>query len=644
MISAQQLSLHFGGQVIFEDIHFTIRDGERVGLVGKNGAGKSTLLRILNGDIEPDGGNIVLPKGDTIGFLRQELSSMHGRSVFEETVSAFDEALAIQQRMEKITTQLEQDTDPESDAYIDLLNEMHELSHHYELMDVGSIDKQVEVVLTGLGFQQSDLDRQVETFSGGWQMRIELAKILLRKPHVVLLDEPTNHLYIESIQWLEQYLTTYPGAILLVSHDRSFLDKVTNRTIEIVAGKIYDYPANYSAFTELRKERIDQQSAAQRNQEKMIQHTEQLIEKFMAKASKAKFAQSLIHKLDKMDKIEVDDEETSSISFHFPQPPRSGKLVLEVEQLGKSYGNNEVLRGLNLQLERGEKIALVGRNGEGKSTLSRIVAGKESFTGTCRLGHNVTVGYYAQNQADMLNGDETVYEVIDGVAVGEIRTKIRNLLAAFLFRGDDIYKKVSVLSGGEKSRLALCRMLLEPANLLIMDEPTNHLDMRSKDVLKQALMRFEGTIILVSHDRDFLAGMTNKVVEVANKVAKEYIGDIYDFIEAKNKTATLAEKEVKAASMQQKKPVDQKSDYQQKKVQSKELRKIERQVAQAEASISELEASIAKVEAQLKDPDFFKGLAHDAPIFAEYETLKMDLEKKMEEWAQVSAELEKMQA
>jgi ATP-binding cassette, subfamily F, member 3 len=499
VISIQNISLHFGGQVVFDQVSFSLKPSERTGLVGKNGAGKSTMLRLLAGEQDAQKGQVMVPKGETIGFLRQELAAFSGRSVYDEAASAFDEALAIEARIEEIHKELEQTTDTDAPAFHELLDELHELSHHYELMDIASIDKQVELVLTGLGFNREDLDRPV------------------------LLDEPTNHLDIESIQWLEQYLRSYPGAIVLVSHDRSFLDQVTNRTIEIVNGKVFDYPAAYTRFVELRKERIDQQAAAQRNQEKAIEHTEQLIEKFRAKASKAKFAQSLIHKLDKMERIEVDDEETAAIQFRFPQPPRSGKLVVEADGLSKSYDEKEVLRNLQFNVERGDRIAFVGKNGEGKSTLSRIIAGIESYQGTCRLGHNVSVGYYAQNQADTLKGDETVYEVIDNAAVGEIRTRIRNLLGAFLFGGDAIYKKVSVLSGGEKSRLALCRLLLQPSNLLILDEPTNHLDMRSKDVLKKALIEFDGTVILVSHDRDFLKGMTNRVFEVANLSIKEYI-------------------------------------------------------------------------------------------------------------------------
>ena len=640
MINVQQLSLQFGGQLIFDGISFSLKAGQRTGLVGKNGAGKSTLLKILNGEQEYDGGDVVIPKGDTIGYLRQELNAMKGKTVFEEAASAFDDALSIEQNIVKIEKELSTRKDVESKEFSALLEELHELTHRFELMDVVSIDKQVEQVLGGLGFLKDDFHQPVEQFSGGWQMRIELAKILLSKPHLVLLDEPTNHLDIESIQWLEQYLQNYPGSILLVSHDRSFLDNVTNRTIEITNGKIYDYPASYSAFVELRKERIEQQSAALRNQEKMIGHTEQLIEKFRYKASKAKFAQSLINKLDKIEKIELDDEETASIQFKFPQPERSGKQVLTVKNLNKSYGDKEVLRNVNLDLFRGDKIAFVGRNGEGKSTLSRIIAGIESYTGECVTGHNVTLGYYAQNQADQLKGSDSVFDVIDAVAVGDLRTRIRSLLAAFLFRGDDIYKKVSVLSGGEKSRLALCRLLLQPANLLILDEPTNHLDIRSKDVLKRALLAFEGTVILVSHDRDFLSGLTNKIIEVANKNVKEYLGDIYDFIDMKGRNWLLKQEQTKASAQ----PVQSKSKhaYQEKKELEKKRRKLEKEINNMESSIEKAEQDIKTIEEKLKDPVFFKGLAHDDPIYNDYETRKADLNNFMDKWESLQKELEKL--
>ncbi|MGB4928780.1 MAG: ABC-F family ATP-binding cassette domain-containing protein, partial [Chitinophagales bacterium] len=543
MISVQNLSIHFGGIFLFEDVSFALKENDRVGLVGKNGAGKSTLMKIMSGLQKPDSGQVVLPKDSLIGFLHQDLSKMKGKTVFEETQTAFNEALQLDQRMHEIEHELTVRTDYESDSYHDIINEIQEISHRLEIINVATIEKQIELVLMGLGFMREDFDKPVETFSGGWQMRIELAKILLSKPELVLLDEPTNHLDIESIQWLETYLETYPGAIMIVSHDRTFLDNVTKRTIEIVSQKIYDYPANYSTFVELRKERIDQQRAAQKNQEKYIEHTEKLIDKFRAKANKAKFAQSLIKKLDKIEEIEVDDEETATIHFYFPKPQRSGKTVVTGKKVSKTYDVKLILDEIDFEINRGDKIAFVGKNGEGKSTLSKIIAGLEKYTGEMELGHNVNLGYYAQNQAETLSGDDTVFDTIDKVAAGEMRSHIRTLLGAFLFGGEASFKKVKVLSGGEKSRLAMCKLLLEPYNLLVLDEPTNHLDMRSKDVLKNALNNFEGTVIVVSHDRDFLKGITNRVFEFKDKKIKEHIGDIYDYLEAK-KISSLAELEL----------------------------------------------------------------------------------------------------
>lgn len=487
VISIQNVSLQFGGQVIVDNISLTMKPGDRIGLVGRNGAGKSTLLRILTGQQECDSGNVIIPQGATLGFLQQEIAPLRGRTVFDEAATAFNEALQIEQRIEEINQQLAVVTDYTGKAYNDLLDELHELHHHYEVMDVATVEKQVETVLKGLGFNRNDLDRPVEEFSGGWQMRIELAKILLRKPSLILLDEPTNHLDIESIQWLETYLSSYPDSVIIVSHDRTFLDNVTNRTVEIVNKKIYDYPVAYTRFTELRRERIEQQRQTLKNQEKYVEQTEQLIEKFRYKASKAKFAQTLIHKLEKFEMTEVDDEETASIKFRFPQPPRSGKQVVTISHLSKKYHIHNVLEDISLAIERGDKIAFVGKNGEGKSTLSRIIANRESYSGEMAIGSNVITGYYAQNQADSLDGDETVFDIIDKAATGEIRTKVRNLLGAFLFGGDAIYKKVKVLSGGEKSRLALCKLLLDAQNLLILDEPTNHLDMRSERCIEKCI-------------------------------------------------------------------------------------------------------------------------------------------------------------
>lgn len=643
MIAVQNLSIHFGGIFLFEDVSFTLKETDRVGLVGKNGAGKSTLMRILSGLQKPDTGQVILPKDSLIGFLHQDLAKMKGKTVMEEARTAFDEALSLDRRLHEIEHDLTVRTDYESDSYHDLIEEMNEIVHRLEIIDVGSIDKQMELVLMGLGFMREDFDKPVETFSGGWQMRIELAKILLSKPELVLLDEPTNHLDIESIQWLETYLETYPGAIMIVSHDRTFLDNVTRRTIEIVSQKVYDYNAPYSKFMELRKERIDQQKAAQKNQERYIDQTERLIEKFRAKANKAKFAQSLIKKLDKLEEVEVDDEETATIHFYFPKPQRSGKLVVEGLKVSKWYDDKEVLRDLDFEIHRGDKVAFVGKNGEGKSTLSKIIAGIEKYQGELTLGHNVHMGYYAQNQAETLSGEDTVFDTIDKVAAGEIRSHIRTLLGAFLFGGEASFKKVKVLSGGEKSRLAMCKLLLEPYNLLVLDEPTNHLDMRSKDVLKNAISNFDGTVIVVSHDRDFLKGVTNRVFEFKDKKIKEYIGDIYDYLDAK-KINSLAELEISEKQPKKEKvePVvtEQKVQVQDKKQRDKEVTRIKRNIEKAEQEIATLETDIQKCEADMNAPDFYTQ-SQTADFFARYNKLKESHQQKMQEWEQMQEELER---
>ncbi len=646
MISVQNLSIHFGGIFLFEDVSFTLKENDRVGLVGKNGAGKSTLMRILSGLQQPDSGQVILPKDSLIGFLHQDLAKMKGKTVMEEARTAFDEALQFDKRLHEIEHDLTVRTDYESDSYHNLIEEMNEIVHRLEIIDVGSIDKQMELVLMGLGFVREDFDKPVETFSGGWQMRIELAKILLSKPELVLLDEPTNHLDIESIQWLETYLETYPGAIILVSHDRTFLDNVTRRTIEIVSQKVYDYNAPYSKFMELRKERIDQQKAAQKNQERYIDQTERLIEKFRAKANKAKFAQSLIKKLDKLEEVEVDDEETATIHFYFPKPQRSGKVVVEGVKVSKWYDEKEVLRDLDFTIHRGDKIAFVGKNGEGKSTLSKIIAGIEKYQGELTLGHNVHMGYYAQNQAETLSGDDTVFDTIDKVAAGEIRSHIRTLLGAFLFGGEASFKKVKVLSGGEKSRLAMCKLLLEPYNLLVLDEPTNHLDMRSKDVLKNAISNFDGTVILVSHDRDFLKGITNRVFEFKDKNIKEYIGDIYDYLDAK-KISNLAELELSEKPVKKEKaePVvtEQKVQQQDKKQRDKEVSRVKRSIEKAEQEIASVESSIKQCEAEMNQADFY-ARANTADFFNRYNTLKEEHQQKMAQWEQLQEELERLSA
>lgn len=639
MIAVQKLTLQFGGQVLFEDISFSIRDNDRIGLVGKNGAGKSTLLKIFAGLQQADSGSVIIPSGYSTGYLPQELQHLKGRSLFEETRQAFEEALAIDKALHALQHELETRKDVESAAYHAKLDTLHTLTHRMELLDVNSIDKQIELVLGGLGFERDAFDRPVETFSGGWQMRIALAKILLKKPELVLLDEPTNHLDIESIRWLEQYLKNYPGAVLLVSHDRVFLDTVTIRTIEIVNRKIYDYPAPYSRFVELRREHIEQQLAAQKNQEKEIRSTEQLIEKFRYKASKAKFAQTLIHRLENMERVEVDDEETAGLHFRFPEPPRSGKIVAEAVHLHKQYGENVVLRDMHFTIERGDKIAFVGRNGEGKSTLSRILAGKENYSGTLRNGTQVSLGYYAQNQADQLGGEDSVFDVIDKTATGDVRARIRKLLGAFLFSGDTVFKKVKVLSGGEKSRLALCKLLLEPHNFLILDEPTNHLDMRSKEILRDALKHFHGTVIVVSHDRDFLKGLTTRVFAFRAQGIREYPGDIYDFLRAEDEAFQMENTDAKQKK-ESAPSAGNRENYEKKKLQERRLKKLQKEIKEAEEEIEKAEQEIAFLEERLKDPAFYHKHKNDTGIFSEYELLKQSLAEKMERWEALHMQLE----
>jgi ATP-binding cassette subfamily F protein 3 len=518
MIAVSNIELHFSGRVMFDKISFLINDNDKIGLTGRNGAGKSTLLKVLKGLQAIDGGDIMYPKGTIIGYLPQELHSQSQLTVMQETRKAFESVMKLVEEKEKIVHDMETRTDYESDDYMQLIERMGEVEHQIEIHDGYSIDEQTERVLKGLGFDPADFEKPMKTLSGGWQMRVELAKILLAKPDLVLLDEPTNHLDIESVIWLEKFLKEYPGAIIMVSHDRSFLDNITNRTIEVVAGDIEDYNAPYTKYVELRKERREQMINAQKNQQRDIAQIERNIERFRAKASKATFAQSLIKKLDKMDRIEVEEEDVSGMNLRFPAAQASGKTVLVAKNIVKRYNDKPVINNQSVQIDRGDKIAFVGKNGMGKTTFSRMLVNDLKMdSGEVELGHNVTIGYYAQHAADSMDGNDTVLDVVDRVAVGDIRTKLRDLLGCFLFKGDDVFKKVKVLSGGEKGRLALCKMILEPRNFLVMDEPTNHLDMLSKEILKNALNAFEGTIIIVSHDRDFLHGLTTKTFEFTPK-------------------------------------------------------------------------------------------------------------------------------
>ncbi|MBA3901510.1 MAG: ABC-F family ATP-binding cassette domain-containing protein, partial [Bacteroidetes bacterium] len=556
----------------------------------------------------------------------------------------FKEAVAIQKELEYINEQLVVRTDYESDDYMNLISRLNEANEQFSMIGGYTMEANMEKVLLGLGFEKNDFNRPTEEFSGGWRMRIELGKILLQNPDVLLLDEPTNHLDIESIQWLEEFLVSYTGAVVLVSHDKAFLDNVTNRTIEISLGKIYDYKASYSNYLELRKERREQQMAAFTNQQKQIQDTEKFIDRFRYKASKAVQVQSRIKQLDKVDRIEVDDEDLASIHFYFPPSPRSGKVVVLAEDLKKQYDEHVIFQKVNFDIERGERIAFVGKNGQGKSTLSKLIAGKEKFDGKLEIGFNINIGYYAQNQAESLNGEKTVYETIFESARGEMVKKVRTLLGSFLFSGDAVDKKVKVLSGGEKSRLAMCKLLLEPINLLILDEPTNHLDMRSKDVLKNALLKYDGTLVVVSHDRDFLQGLTDKVYEFSNGNVKEYYGDVYEYLQAR-KISSLAElekveKKEKQVSKTPVKPTENKAFTEEQKQAGKELKKMQNQVSKSEKEIERLENVIAAFDAIMQDPEQYKAMMNDTSQFTKYEALKTLLEKEMEQWELLMSDIE----
>ncbi len=637
MLLVNNLSLGFGGADLFDQVSFQISQQDRIGLVGKNGAGKSTLLKLIAGDFNPDEGDITMPNEYEIGFLRQDIETKLDHKVKEEAWEAFPEILSLEKRMWKIQKELDERTDYESDDYMQLIEKMNDVSHQLELQGAYQIEEKIERILKGLGFQQEDMDRPLREFSGGWQMRVELAKILLREPNLVLLDEPTNHLDIDSIIWLEGYLKNYPGAIVLVSHDRTFLDQVTTRTIEIIGGQIEDYKAPYSRYRVLRQERREQQANMKKNQDRQIAQMERNIEKFRAKKNKAKFAQTLIRKLDKMDRIEVDEDEIAAMRLRFPEPDHSGKVVFKGKELTKAYDDNLVIDHEDFEILRGERIAFVGKNGMGKTTLSRILVGDLEYEGECEEGYRVNIGYYAQHQAEALNGDKTVFETIDEAATGDMRLQVRNLLGAFLFSGDDVHKKVKVLSGGEKSRLALCKLMLEPSNVLVMDEPTNHLDMLSKDLLKQALINYGQTLIVVSHDRDFLKGLTSKTFEFKEDGIKEHLGDIQDFLairEAENFREFELNKKQKAAVPKQKKENKVSAN-------SKELKQQERKVDKAEKLVSKLEKEISDKEALLQDPVKYQELSSDPEFFSAYEKLKKDLETAMENW---ETEMQKLDA
>ncbi len=639
MLSINNISVQFSGKELFKGISFIIADNDRIGLAGKNGAGKSTLLKILAKQMQPESGNTVITSGHTIGYLPQEIIPHSTRTVIEEALTAFEEAAFLEKTIERLTLEMSERTDYESEEYHKLMVALHDANERYLIIGAANKQAETEKVLLGLGFKHSDFSRKISEFSSGWQMRVELAKILLQHPNVMLLDEPTNHLDIESIQWLENFLQNYNGAVVLVSHDRAFLDAVTKRTIEIVLGKIEDYKASYSEYVVQREERRRTQINAYNNQQKEIADMERFVERFRYKATKARQAQSRLKLLDKMDRIEIDDIDTSAMHFKFPPSPHSGKVVVDIQNVVKKYDENLVLDGINLTLERGEKVAFVGKNGEGKSTLSKIIMGELEFNGTAQLGHQVQVGYFAQNQAALLDGEKTVFQTIDDIAVGDVRSRIRNILGCFLFGGEDIDKKVKVLSGGEKMRLALAKLLLTPVNLLILDEPTNHLDMRSKDVLKMALLRYNGAMILVSHDRDFLQGLTEKVYEFRDKQVRMHIGDIYEFLEARN-IENLNELNRKGIAVvatpvndhqarnNAEKSLNSEQERQKKKEQEREQRRRQNQIEKLETEIEQLEKKKSEMDELLSNP----ANITNSQVFVDYNKLKEKIDRAMSEW------------
>jgi ATP-binding cassette subfamily F protein 3 len=631
MLNVHNLSVSFAGSDLFSGVTFKLNKGDRIGLIGKNGAGKSTLLKVISKDIESSGGTMAFDKDVRIGFLRQDIDFVEGRTILEEAYQAFEEIKQLETKIDQINVELAERTDYESEYYHDLMVNLNDFSHRYELLGGYNYQGNTERILQGLGFQREDFDKLTETFSGGWRMRIELAKLLLQDNDILLLDEPTNHLDIESIIWLENFLKSYAGAIVLVSHDKMFLDNVTNRTIEISLGKIYDYKKPYSQFLLLRDEIKEKQLQAQKNQEKEIKATQQLIDKFRAKANKASMAQSLIKKLDKVELIEVDNDDNAVMNIRFQVSKDPGKVVFEAENLSKSYGNKHVLESVDLLIERNSKIAFVGQNGQGKSTLAKIMVGEIAHGGHLKLGHNVEIGYFAQNQSEYLDPEKTVLEIMEDAATDSNRAKVRDMLGAFLFGGEAVDKKAKMLSGGERNRLALCKLLLSPFNVLIMDEPTNHLDIASKNVLKQALKNFNGTLILVSHDRDFLQGLATTVYGFKDKVIKEYLGDI-DFFLEQHQIENLREAEKRTVIETTAKP-SKKGQFQLSKEEEKELKKLKNQLSKIESQIDNLEKEILEMDTKLADD--YEKTASEINFFEKYESKKKKIEKLMEEWTEI---------
>lgn len=651
MISLDNLTVSYGGWTLFDNISFLINPKDRIGLVGKNGAGKTTLLRIITGEQQPTSGAVTINGECTIGYLPQTMRVADTTTLVEETAKAFDEVLRLEAEIESLTREIAERTDYESADYEQLLHRLNDAQDRYHILGGETRDADIEKTLLGLGFKREDFGRATSEFSGGWRMRIELAKLLLRRPSIFLLDEPTNHLDIESIQWLEEYLKNYNGAVLLISHDRAFLDNVTNRTVELSLGKITDYKVPYSKYVVLRAERRAQQLAAYENQQRMIEKTEEFIEKFRYKPTKSNQVQSRIKQLERLERLEVEEEDLATLNIKFPPAPRSGQIVAEINEAGMSFGSKHVFSGANFTIEKGDRIAFVGRNGEGKTTLARMLVGQLTPTeGSIRIGANVNIGYYAQNQDDLMDGEFTVYDTLDRVAVGDIRTRLRDILGAFLFRGEDIDKKVKVLSGGERARLAMARMMLEPRNLLVLDEPTNHMDMRSKDILKNAILKYDGTVVVVSHDREFLDGMVDKVYEFRDGGVKEYLGGIYYFLE-KRKLESLQEIERRdpspksaaakgpakgAAPDEDAKAVPSgKASYEQRKEQEKLLRKLRRNVETIETELGEIEKQIAAWDAK-----FAAATEYNEADYRDYNDLKARYDHQMHEWEKASYELE----
>ena len=640
MISLDNLSISYGGWTLFDGISFMINPKDRIGLAGKNGAGKTTLLRVITGEQQPTEGAVTINGECSIGYLPQQMRVADTTTLIAETAKAFDEVLKIEADIERLTTEIGSRTDYESAEYEELIHQLNLANDRYHILGGDTRDADIERTLLGLGFKRTDFERPTREFSGGWRMRIELAKLLLKRPSIFLLDEPTNHLDIESIQWLEEYLKNYNGAVLLISHDRAFLDNVTTRTIEISLGKAYDYKVPYSKYVVLRAERREQQMAAYENQQRLIEKTEEFIEKFRYKPTKSNQVQSRVKQLEKLERIEVDEEDLSRLNIKFPPAPRSGQIVADVKGVGKAFGDKRIFAGAEFTIERGQKIALVGRNGEGKTTFARMLIGElEATEGSIKLGANVNIGYYAQNQDDLMDGEFTVFDTLDRVAVGDVRTRLRDILGAFLFRGEDIEKKVKVLSGGERSRLAMARLMLEPYNLLVLDEPTNHMDMRSKDILKGALQKYDGTVVVVSHDREFLDGLVDRIYEFRDGGVREYLGDIWYFLE-KRKVESLQdiERHDKGSATVAKgveAPSAGKMTYEQKKEQEKLLRKLRKAVESVEEELATVEREIADYDAR-----FAVATEYNAEDYAKYNALKERYDHLMHEWEKASYELE----